>query len=165
MTPNRRKVLGMLGGASLGLGVIGLTEYLFQSSTDSHSYGQIVPVNEQDVGIMTYNIANARGIKRGFLDTVPNDELDRNLDRIVDTILESGASIVGFNEIDFDSDRTGGVDQGKELAKRLYQVWGISYLVEAINMDTSIPFQGHFKWGNAIISKYPVKINKNNVFS
>jgi endonuclease/exonuclease/phosphatase family metal-dependent hydrolase len=115
--------------------------------------------------LMTYNIANARGNSRGFLDSVPPAEQKRNLDNIISAILDSRASIIGLNEIDFNSSRTGGLDQSVYIAAALARVWGVAYIAKGANVRTArvigLPY---FTFGNALISRYPIDKSSNNVF-
>jgi endonuclease/exonuclease/phosphatase family metal-dependent hydrolase len=115
--------------------------------------------------LMTYNIANARGGDKDFLDPVPPAEQMRNLDNIISVIIESGASIIGLNEIDFNSSRTCGLDQSVYIAVALARIWGVAYIAKGANVRTArVMGLPYFTFGNALVSRYPIEKSSNNAF-
>jgi endonuclease/exonuclease/phosphatase family metal-dependent hydrolase len=90
--------------------------------------------------IMTYNINHGLGI---------DNKLD--IDRIASVIAASGADIVGLNEVDNRMLRSGFRNQVKLVADKL----GMNYIFgSAMNL-------GIGNYGNAILSKFPIKEVKN----
>lgn len=92
------------------------------------------------IKIANYNIAG--GLR--------NHQLD--LDKVANAINALDADIITLEEVDQNTQRSGGKDQAKELAERtkMYFSYGIA-----------TEMQGG-KYGNAILSKFPIE--KNNVF-
>ena len=100
--------------------------------------------------VMSYNIHHGAGID-GQL----------NLQRIADVIRDSGAGIVGLQEVDrFYGTRSDFKDQAKELAELLDY-----HYAYGANLDLA-PAPGQTdnrQYGTAILSKYPI-LEANNVF-
>lgn len=90
--------------------------------------------------VMSYNIRHGRGM---------DDVID--LQRLADVIAHSGAQIVGLNEVDIKTERSGGVDQPGTLGELLSM-----HIVYGPN----ITYQGGL-YGNALLSKYPVVASQN----
>ncbi|MFI5730117.1 endonuclease/exonuclease/phosphatase family protein [Kribbella sp. NPDC051587] len=98
----------------------------------------------RDVTVMTYNIHHGAGID-GVLD----------LERIAALIEQSGADVVGLQEVDRHwSERSNWVDQPAWFAKRLKMHYGY-----AANLDLPPlnPGEPRRQYGTAILSKYPIK--------
>ncbi|MCP4375234.1 MAG: hypothetical protein GY794_03515, partial [bacterium] len=70
---------------------------------------------------------------------------------IANLLKEQKADIVVLNEVDFDSVWSGGMNQGRYIAENA----GFPFLVEQRNYDSAVPFVS-LRWGNAILSRYPV---------
>lgn len=94
--------------------------------------------------IMTYNIHHGRGL---------DGEID--LDRIAGVIRKSQADIVALQEVDIHTKRSGNIDIVKVLSEKT----GLKYTAFGQNLE----FEGG-QYGNAILSKYPVKHIKNHHF-
>ncbi|MEZ6151236.1 MAG: sulfatase-like hydrolase/transferase [Pirellulaceae bacterium] len=94
------------------------------------------------VTVLSYNIHHAEGVD-GRLD----------LDRIAEVIRKSQADLVSLQEVDQRVARSERVDQPQELAKQLGM-----HVVFGANID----LQGG-KYGNAVLSRYPIKSSKNHV--
>ena len=86
--------------------------------------------------IATYNIHSGKDV---------NDRLD--LEKTIDTLRETGAEIIGLQEVERHSWRTGFVDQAERIAEGL----GMDYRFEA---GLKI---WPFEFGNALLSKYPIR--------
>lgn len=75
-----------------------------------------------------------------------------DIQRIADVIMEAGADVVALQEVDVGVERSGRIDIVKELAERT----GLEHTVFGKNID----YQGG-DYGNATISRFPVKKSKN----
>lgn len=87
------------------------------------------------IRVMTYNIHAGVGIDGRF-----------DVERIADIILNNNVDIVGLQEVDKNTNRSGNVD----IAKQVAEITGMEYV-----------FGPNFKFddgefGNAILSKYPI---------
>ncbi|HBG26470.1 MAG: hypothetical protein A2Y10_06160 [Planctomycetes bacterium GWF2_41_51] len=87
-----------------------------------------------NIRLMTYNIHYGKGTD-GVL----------SLSRIADVIEDSGADIIGLQEVDYDHERSNHVDQAAWLANNLdmYYAYGLADATGTVQ-------------GNAILSKYPI---------
>ena len=83
------------------------------------------------------------------------------LEELVSFIRKENPDVLCLQEIDFDSSRSGGINQARELALKA----GYPYLAQAISWEAQyIPFPywplernfGSMKSGGAILSKYPI---------
>ncbi len=133
-------------------GSLGVTANPAQTTTTSSTSGG----GEQIwVKVATYNIQHGKDETTGRT----------NLDNMVNLIKDENIDICGFNEIERNAKRSGGVDQPKYIAEKLTEVTGQQYyyafaasgvgVVPAY--DTSYePTGGKSEAGNAIVSKYPI---------
>jgi len=104
------------------------------------------------IKVMSFNIAHGRGID--------NDKVD--LERIADVIRESGADVVGLQEVDrYYGDRSNYEDQLRVLAELLEDEGFIDYKYGA-NLDLE-PHEGYEsrQYGTGILSKYPIEEAEN----
>ncbi len=92
--------------------------------------------------VMTYNIHHAEGLD-GKVD----------LNRIANVIRQSNADIVALQEIDKNTERTGGIDMPADLA----QLTGMN-VAFGPNLDN---FQGG-QYGTAILSRFPIEFHENH---
>ena len=92
--------------------------------------------------VMTYNIHHGEGLD-GKVD----------LERIAKVITDANADAVALQEVDKNTERTGGIDMAADLAKRTNM-----HVAFGANLD----FQGG-KYGTAILSKHPIKSYENHV--
>ncbi|MFE5111148.1 endonuclease/exonuclease/phosphatase family protein [Streptomyces sp. NPDC056663] len=93
--------------------------------------------------VMTFNIHHAQGT---------DDALD--LQRIADVVKESGADVIGLQEVDNHySGRSDWADQPAELAAMLGY-----HVVFGANIDNNPPTAGghRIQYGTAILSRYPI---------
>jgi endonuclease/exonuclease/phosphatase family metal-dependent hydrolase len=114
---------------------------------------EIMPNNATFL-IGTYNIAHARGGKYGASNWQKNrtqDDLIQHLDKIAEQLKQSKVDVMVLNEIDFSAAWSFHINQARYLAEKA----GFRYVVEQRNMDDSFLFF-HFKFGNAILSRYPI---------
>ncbi|ADB35087.1 Endonuclease/exonuclease/phosphatase [Kribbella flavida DSM 17836] len=95
------------------------------------------------VPVMTYNIHHAQGVD-GVL----------NLERIATVIAQSGAAVVGLQEVDVHwSERSNWQNQAAWLATRL----GMEYRFAAnLDLDPLVPGEPRRQYGTAILSRYPI---------
>lgn len=94
----------------------------------------------QVLHVMTYNIRHGRGM-----------DMVIDLERLADVIRKADADIVGLNEVDIETERSGGVDQ----AGRLGELLGM-HVVYGPNIE----YQGGL-YGNALLCRYPVERCRN----
>ena len=90
---------------------------------------------------------------------------EERLQGLVNQIREWGPDIICFQEIDFDSSRSGGIDQAEYVAVHA----GYPYIAEAVTWEANyIPFPywplsrnfGRMKSGGAILSRFPIKTHE-----
>ncbi|WP_328328896.1 endonuclease/exonuclease/phosphatase family protein [Kribbella sp. NBC_00382] len=96
------------------------------------------------VSVLTYNMHHAAGVD-GVV----------NLERIAGVISQSGADVVGLQEVDVHFDaRSNWEDQAAWLANRL----GMQYRFAAnLDWDPTNPGEPRRQYGTAILSRYPIK--------
>lgn len=92
------------------------------------------------IRVMCYNIHHGEGI---------DQKLD--LERIAKLITDAKADIVGLQEVDRGTERTGKRDLPAELAR----LTGMT-----VRFDKNIPHEGG-EYGNAVLTKFPIKRAKN----
>lgn len=134
----KRLYIGFIFILSFSLLLPGMARVNAEEETQSHT-----------VKIMSYNIAHGQGSDNGTVD----------LERIAKVIEDSGADIIGLQEVDrFYSDRSDYEDQLKVLAELL----GFEYYVYGANLDLN-PHEGYEarQYGTGILSKYPIKDSEN----
>ena len=93
--------------------------------------------------VMSYNIHHAEGLD-GKVD----------LERIANVLRQSNADVIALQEVDKNTERTGGIDMPAELAKRT----GMNVVFGA-NLDN---FQGG-QYGTAILSRFPIESHENHL--
>ena len=108
------------------------------------------PIGET-LKVVTYNIANARGNTDDFFYQTTEEIIRYNLDWIVKGLRLQNPDVICLNEIDFNSIRTFNIDQVKYIAKAL----GYKYIIK----ETIFGIPSVLQMGNAVISKYPLKLN------
>jgi endonuclease/exonuclease/phosphatase family metal-dependent hydrolase len=119
----------------------------------------------QGIRVMSYNIKHARGNDdcvnpTAVPDTIPEAECEIDIERVAGVIEESGASIIGLQEVDRFWARSGGVDQPEELASML----GMNVCYGA-NLDHPADEHGDVphQYGTAVLSAFPI-VDCNNTF-
>lgn len=92
---------------------------------------------DSSLTVITYNIHHAKGI-------------DNNVDiqRIADVINQSNADIVALQEVDINTNRSGNID----MVAILSELTNLPFTTFGKNLN----YEGG-KYGNAILSKYPIK--------
>ena len=118
------------------------------------------------IKILTWNLGflYGEGSEGPGYELKPKKYFDERLDSLVKTIQEAAVDVVFLQEIDFESDRSHGVDQAKYLAMK----GGYPFVAEAVSWEANYipfpywPFSRHFgrmKSGGAVLSKYPIVKN------
>lgn len=145
---SRRKFLRKLGLGVGGLSLVGLVSSPFllrPGWTSGKIFKKKKPNLDRVIGIMFRNIAVGSGTEGFAWSCAPSEKKKANLDKIVGEILDKKATIIGLNEVDF------GLHQEHYIADKLADEWGVSYFVGAKHADVPT-----FRFGNVIISKYPI---------
>ena len=97
---------------------------------------------DRKVKVMVWNIHNGVG-----------SDAKLDLDRFVEVIQAADVDVVGFNEVDYKTRRSEGVDQAGYIAEQLG--WNYYY-------GGNFPYQGG-QWGNAILTRYPILSTNNTL--
>ena len=106
----------------------------------------------RELRVCCYNVAHGRGLNvDNWTDDTKAERLER-LDAIAKLLSKIDADVVALNEVDFSSSWSHGVNQAAYLAEKA----GYRYHSEERNYDWRVV---HYTWkfGNAILSKYPIK--------
>lgn len=119
-------------------------------------------LDKSTLSIGSFNIAHARGGKTGASNwqDQTKEEILQHLRNIASQIEDAQLDVIVLNEVDFSSTWSFNVNQASYIAEQA----GYPYVVEQKNMDISFPFY-EFKFGNAILSRYPVVESNSIVFS
>lgn len=124
-------------------GIALVTAMLWVMTTTTTPAASAASPSARVFDVMTFNIHHAAGTD-GILD----------ISRIADVITDSGADVVGLQEVDRHySERSEWADQPAELAKLLG--W---YVVFGANIDDDPPAGStdRIQYGTAILSRYPI---------
>jgi endonuclease/exonuclease/phosphatase family metal-dependent hydrolase len=117
--------------------------------------------NDSILNVITYNIGYLSGMNNNTVNKLDKEYYDANLNKVIDLLKTSNADIIGFQEIDFGSNRSFDVNQNTSIANSLY-----NYSASAINWDKKYvpfpywPITANFKRmlsGQSILSKYPIE--------
>lgn len=113
----------------------------------------VSPRSPASIRVATFNIAHARGGAFGASNWTgaSKAEVRSRLANIARQVSNAGVEILILNEVDFDASWSRSIDQAAEIARRA----GFGYVVEQRNIDVTLPFRT-FRFGNAILSRYPV---------
>jgi len=121
------------------------TTLLFLISVSSTFASELLPAKDKaiKVKVMSYNIHHAEGV-----------DMILDLERIAKVIEDSGAEIIGLQEVDNHwSERSQLEDQAKWLAERL----DMHYTYAAnLDLDPVNPGEPRRQYGTAVLSKYPI---------
>jgi len=135
--------------------------------SDARSVSPPVERTPGAIVVMTWNIAYAHGLGSDGQGYVPHSagETARRLDRIGELIRDSGADLVLLQEVDFDAQRSHGVDQMEALA----HATGLRYGARAVTWEAGhVPFPywppgrqfGALYSGGAVLSRFPITANQ-----
>jgi endonuclease/exonuclease/phosphatase family metal-dependent hydrolase len=108
------------------------------------------PIFHGRLKIATYNIAHGRGTADGNWSESSQPKFER-IQAIAQQLKTIDADVVVLNEVDFSSTWSGHQNQAKAIAEAA----GYRYRVEQRNLDFRFLY-GSFKFGNAILSRYPI---------
>lgn len=116
-----------------------------------------VPPDAPALRVATYNLHSGLGNQRALRRS--RGEVERNLRGIAAAIARAGAEpvdVVGLNEVDFDSRRSGGFDQAAFIADELERLTGARYrVVYGETRRRRVPgFE--LRFGNAALVRHPV---------
>lgn len=155
---DNKKILNRRGFLQMGLtGAVA-----FYSGCHSAKYAILdnicpAPKNAgQKLRVMSFNIANARGNTDNFFKIKKKNTILYNLDWIIKLIREYDIDVVCLNEVDFNSFRTYNIDMPNYIAN------GLCY--NHIIKERMFDFPSILEVGNAVISKYPLRLNKHQQF-
>lgn len=114
--------------------------------------------------VVTYNIGYASGMLNNQGVVYDRDFILKNLDAAAMVLHEKNADVIAFQEIDFDSQRTFGINQLEYLAKKLDLPFG-AYALNWSKKYIPYPYWppkihfGRTQSGLAILSRYPILSN------
>ncbi|WP_254901289.1 endonuclease/exonuclease/phosphatase family protein [Tuberibacillus sp. Marseille-P3662] len=128
---------------SLMVTMVLLFSLLLTPFSQALAQGKTAPGRQVNVKVMTYNIHTGIGT-----------DGDYNIDRIANTIQQSGADIIGLQEVDVNwSDRSNFQNELKRLAEKLDMHY---FFAPIYNRDPIQPDDPRRKFGVAILSKHPI---------
>ncbi len=104
-----------------------------------------------ELRVISYNIAHGRGTVDDNWQEPGVDKRNR-ISQIAQFLEQTNTDVVVLNEVDFDSTWSGHQNQAATLAQEA----GFPYWVEQRNLDFRFIY-GSWKFGNAILSKYPIR--------
>ena len=107
---------------------------------------------KQQLRVLTYNIAHGRGLAESNWAGGNAVQRRDRLEQIAQVLRDADAEVVVLNEVDFDCSWSHSVNQAEFLA----DLAGYRYRVEQRNLDFRV-LCWTWKFGNAILSKLPVK--------
>jgi endonuclease/exonuclease/phosphatase family metal-dependent hydrolase len=111
--------------------------------------GETAPGRHVNVKVMTYNIHAGIGTDDSY-----------NIDRIAETIRQSGADIIGLQEVDV---HWGGRSQYENGIKNLAEKLDMHYFFAPIyNMEPYSSGNPRRRFGVAVLSKYPILQSENH---
>ena len=100
--------------------------------------------------IASFNIANARGNTDELFFKPPEEVVREHLDEIVAMLEREQIDIACLNEVDYDSNRTYGIDQAEYIARAL----GFGHVAKEVSFEGG----STLTFGNAIVSRFPVEV-------
>jgi len=137
------------GSSRLGSEGKAVTSYTLRSiQTDKQS-------SKQDyLHVAAFNIAHGRGpaLDASNWQGRSISEDKKHLDEIAIFLKDLELDIVVLNEVDFSAAWSNQINQAKYIAEKA----GFRHIVEQRNIDIGVPLF-NFKFGNAILSKHPIK--------
>lgn len=133
-----------------------------------HVYGNPAPTTSADrIRVMTYNLGYGYGLGSDGLDYHPktHEEIGKAIREMGEVIRTDNIDIVLIQEIDFQSKKSGDLNQLKLLA----ELTGLSYSAEAVVWNANyVPFPywppsyhfGRVLSGGAVLSRFPIVDNQ-----
>lgn len=111
------------------------------------------PAFNSTLTILTYNICHARGNDANPWPIRDKAAMLRRLDEIAAMLAKERPDVAVLNEIDFDSLRTGRMNQARFLAEKA----GFPRWVEQRNVDAGTLLFFSERDGNALLSRHPIR--------
>lgn len=105
----------------------------------------------------SYNICHLRGSDANQWPIRDKAAMGKRRDAIVDILRMQSPDIVVLEEIDFDSVPTGRINQAEEIGR----LAGYPYRVEHRDVDAATLFWFSIRYGNAVLSRYPITSARN----
>ena len=102
--------------------------------------------------LATYNICHLRGSDANQWPMRDKAGVEKRRDAIVEILKAESPDIVVLEEIDFDSVQTGRINQAEEIGR----LAGYPYRVEHRDVDAATLFWFSIRYGNAVLSRYPI---------
>jgi len=115
------------------------------------------PISRDHFTVMTFNIAHGRGSSFNQI-FVRTRTIKRNLNSIAAYLKAESPDIVGLQEVDEDADWSGNINQVAYIAERA----GYPYFEIGVNNKKEGKLK--LKYGNAILSKFPIIRHENHPF-
>ena len=162
----------------LGLPTAAIALFFLWASSGHHdkqSYAAVVDDGAQfqrepkdSYTIVTYNLGYLSGLANNTTNKPEQSFFEENQQRVVDALSAVSPDIVALQEVDFDAQRSYGVNQADAIAQKLGRM-GVAI---AINWDKNyVPFPywpisahfGEMLSGQAILSRYPIVENSRTV--
>lgn len=155
-----RRLAGRVAALVISVALVMLLGFLFLRFTEkARSISVEGPENApapplkapESLRVVTYNLGFGLGEAAG-----PGEgdvaEIRARLERVGEQFRGLGLDMVALQGVDFDSWRSGGMDQAGVLAEAM----GFPYVVRQRNVDTGIPVFRRVAHGNALLSRFPV---------
>jgi len=164
-----------IAGITTTLVIIGIVSFYFWGSSSHYEiekYTEIINFNsskesylKDTLSICTYNIGYLSGMTNNLPISPDEDFYNKNLKNAQQLFESINPDFIGFQEIDYNSNRSYNVNQMTEIANHCNYGYGAA----AINWDKKyVPFPywppsmhfGEMLSGQGVISKYPIKSNE-----
>jgi len=113
---------------------------------------QTLPISGH-LKLATYNICRGKGDESNSRSMDHPAEMFGRLDAIADLLVAEQPDIVVLEELDFDCDETGRINQAEYIARKS----GYPYVVEQKDIDANTLLFFHYQQGNAVLSRYPIR--------
>lgn len=169
-----KRIASIVGLALLGL-LVALTAFYFWASASTLPSEDLATVKtyhenfdsprRDTFTVMTYNIGYLSGMTNNEAVARETSLFDTNMDAALDLIESVDPDFVGFQEIDFNADRSFNVHQLDTIATRLNYPnasqsvnWDVRYLPFPYGAP-SVHF-GRVVSGQAILSRYPIRTHR-----
>jgi endonuclease/exonuclease/phosphatase family metal-dependent hydrolase len=139
-----------LGGYAVGRATNRLTAVRIR---ENRVATQSVPQYSGTLKIITYNICRGRGGDANPWPVKDQPAMEKRLQDIADLLATEAADIVVLNEVDLGSLSTGRLNQARHINRRA----GYPFCIEQRNVDAATLLAFRERFGNAVLSRYPVR--------
>lgn len=102
--------------------------------------------------LATFNICHLRGSDANQWPIRDRTAMEKRRDAIVEILRTQSPDVVVLQEVDFDSVQTGRINQAGEVGR----LAGYPYRVEHRDVDAATLFWFSIRYGNAVLSRYPI---------